>query len=152
MSENDKTGTPWTGASWGHIFEGDGPPNRRAGWSLYDELWGEIMLRLEQTPKRWLHIPVATPDDVDRLRSALDNRAKKTNGAVIVRSKKSEKMVYVKRGPNWVAREAGDSVHIPAHPDDSLFENERQRAVRAENSNGNGKRKPGRPRKVQDYD
>lgn len=140
MSENDKNGTTWTGATWGHIFEGDGPPKRRAGLSLYDELWSDIMLRLERTPKRWLHIPVETPEDVDRLRSALDNRAKKTNGAVIIRSTKSEKMVYVKRGPNWVAREAGELMHIPADPLD------------APSANGNGKRKPGRPRKVKDFD
>lgn len=136
-----KNGKSPGGAYWGRIFEGDGPPTRRKGWSVYDELWDEIILRLERTPKGWLHIPVENPADVERLRSALDNRAKKTGGVVTVRSNREEKTIYVQRGPNWSKRGAGELAHIEADPAD---------APQLPQASENGKRRPGRPRKVRE--
>jgi len=128
------------GAYWGRIFEGAGPPPHRKGWSLYDDLWNEIMLRLEKTPQGWLHIPVDSPSDVERLRSALDNRAQKAGGTVIIKSTRKEKMIYVTRGPNWAKRDAGRLAHIEADPADTPN-------IPKPSATENGKRRPGRPRK-----
>lgn len=95
--------------SW-KITEGDKPPRvtRR-----YGALWNELLLRLERTPaSRWLHIEVSDEQEYLSLSHALYKRVRESNGVIEMAKRSKQRTVYVRRGPNWAARDAGSLAYL----------------------------------------
>lgn len=118
-------------------------------------MWSELLLRLEQTPVKWLHVAATTQEDYKSAASALTRRAKKSDGVVEVSARMRLLTVFVRRGPNWLQREAGSLAHMGADPLDAPGDDARLRAARnQQRQNGRAtdapRYKPSRPRKVRE--
>lgn len=113
------------------------PPVRKV--SIFEELWADLMLRLERTPAhKWLCVKAETTKDHKSIAAALTSRGSVSHGEVEVTVRLAELSTYVRRGPNWSKRNAGSLAHIAADPADS--------------PNTNGNRKPGRKPKAEAAD
>jgi len=111
------------------IVEGDGP-EPRAKRGKYAALWDDVILRLEKTPRKWLHIFATDAKATGSVYDALLYRANKLGEQVVeIRASYKETIVYIRRGPNWGTRDAGALSHLPAHPEDapSFNNNNRKR-------------------------
>jgi hypothetical protein len=77
-------------------------PRLRVSTEQWDELYGELLLRLEQTPRqKALEVPFADKKTADSARSALWNRLRRDGRQSAMEFTLRKTTLYVRRGPHW---------------------------------------------------